>query len=41
LESSQKRLYWKKDSHWTPEGHRLTAEILAQHIFSHRTEYGL
>jgi len=41
LESSQKRLYWKKDSHWTPEGHRLTAEILAQHILSHRTEYGL
>ena len=41
LASSQKRLYWKKDSHWTPEGHRLTAEILAQHILSHRTEYGL
>lgn len=41
LESSQKRLYWKKDSHWTPEGHRLTAEILAQYILSHRTEYGL
>ena len=41
LAPSQKRLYWKKDSHWTPEGHRLTAEILAQHILTHRTEYGL
>ena len=41
VESSQKRLYWKKDSHWTAEGHRLTAEILAQHILSHRVDYGL
>ena len=41
LASSQKRLYWKKDSHWTAEGHRLTAELLAQQILSHRADCGL
>lgn len=41
LEPSCRRLYWKKDSHWTPEGHRLTARILAQHLLAHRDEFGL
>ena len=26
------RVYYPLDRHWTPEGHRLTAEILADHI---------
>ena len=36
LENSGKRLYWKKDSHWTPEGHHLTGLILAEHILAHQ-----
>ena len=32
LEDSGKRLYWKKDSHWTPEGHHLTGLILAEYV---------
>ncbi len=34
LGRSGKRLYWKKDSHWTPEGHHLTGLILAEHILA-------
>jgi hypothetical protein len=41
LDASGKRLYWKKDSHWTAEGHRLTAEILSQFVLTHRADYGL
>jgi hypothetical protein len=41
LEPSGKRLYWKKDSHWTAEGHHLTAQILGQHLLTHRDEFGL
>lgn len=41
LEPSGQRLYWKKDSHWTAEGHRLTAEILHQYLLTHRHDYGL
>lgn len=41
LGTSGKRLYWKKDSHWTAEGHRLTAEILSQYLLAHRADYGL
>lgn len=41
LDGAGKRLYWKKDSHWTPEGHHLTGLILAKHILLHREEYGL
>lgn len=39
--STGRRLYWKKDSHWTAEGHSLTAQILVQHILAHRSEFGL
>ena len=41
LKVSGKRLYWQKDSHWTPEGHHLTGLILTEYILSHREEYGL
>ena len=41
LKASDKRLYWKKDSHWTPEGHHLTGLILAEHILDNQQEYGL
>jgi hypothetical protein len=41
LESSGKRLYWKQDYHWTPEGHRLAARILTQHLQARREDYGL
>jgi hypothetical protein len=41
LETTDKRVYWKKDSHWTPEGHHLTGLILAEHILENRQEYGV
>lgn len=41
IQPSGTRLYWKKDSHWTAAGHRLTAEILTQYLLQHREEVGL
>ncbi|UCE24422.1 MAG: SGNH/GDSL hydrolase family protein [Candidatus Zixiibacteriota bacterium] len=32
LRRHDERVYYPLDRHWTPEGHRLTAEILADHI---------
>lgn len=40
LKAIGKRLYWKKDSHWTPEGHHLTGLILAEYILENREELG-
>ncbi|MDP6526817.1 MAG: SGNH/GDSL hydrolase family protein [Kiritimatiellia bacterium] len=34
----KKRLYWVRDSHWTPEGHHLAGEIIAQYLIE-RTEH--
>ncbi len=41
LKDSGKRLFWKKDAHWTPEGHHLTGLILAEYIIAHQQDYGL
>lgn len=35
LDSVGGRLYFQKDAHWTPEGHRLAGVILAEHLRSH------
>jgi len=37
----KQRLYWIRDSHWTPQGHQLAGEILAQHIRTHAIRYRL
>jgi hypothetical protein len=39
LAPSGRRLYWKKDTHWTAEGHRLTAQILTQHLLFHNHDW--
>ena len=33
--SQQKLLYYVMDSHWTPEGHRVAAQVMAQWILAH------
>jgi len=35
------RLYWKKDVHWTPEGHHLAGRILARFLEDHGKAYGI
>ncbi len=41
LAKDKKLLYWKRDSHWTPEGHHLTGLILGEHIKKNKERYGL
>ena len=41
LAKEGRRLYWKKDAHWTPEGHRLAAELIARHLLGNRADFGL
>ena len=37
----KQRLYWIRDSHWTPQGHQLAGEILARHLRTHAVRYRL
>lgn len=41
LAKDDKYLYWKKDPHWTAEGHHLTGLILCEHIKKNCVLYGL
>ena len=41
IAGQQQRLYWVRDSHWTPEGHHLAGEILARYLSDRCKRYGL
>ena len=34
LQATDARLYYEKDGHWTPAGHQLAAEVIADHLAS-------
>lgn len=41
IAKQKQRLYWVRDSHWTPQGHQLAGEILSRFLADRGQRYGL
>ncbi len=41
IETEGRRLYWRRDAHWTPEGNQLVGHLLAKYVLKNRDRYRL